>query len=377
MRSQEARGYSASLELMWGMESRLGGTKPYRVTRFIRPHGFIVIEGRPRLEGEPSRILYLVRHVGVDTRRAGLRVARALDAREFEYAGLKDAMAVVYQYYTFNTSKRKTLTLEGGRIKAWPLGPSPPLRPGRHTGNKFILYLETSDPSGLCRDLEATRWIPGYYGPQRFGVLRPNTHYMGMLLGENRLGSLIAEYKYRYPLEELREEPGYYERTFIERAIGSRTPWERHSAWPVRFALQALQAYLFNRALSIALREDIRAYAEHWGVIECFDRAFKVPMARLPAPGIRAKSRWAKLVWSIAEEEGLNWMLMRGGPGLRRAFRPLLYPVCSKIVCKVVEDKVKTMIALPRGAYVTVAIWQNTVVDWSSLEYSTPDDGLA
>lgn len=352
---------------MWGIGERLWGNRPITRASFQRPHGFIVVEGPPRRIGGGGRVLYLVMHANIDTRRAGYLVARALGARRFEYSGLKDACAIVYQYYTFATRKLAKLAIAGGSIRAWPIGKSTPLRPGTHSGNTFILTMEVGDEDRFCDAFKDMSWVPGYYGPQRFGVERPNTHYMGFLIIKSDFGRLAREYRYRYPTEKRQGIPGDYEREFLSKIRMEKTPWVSHDRWASSFAIQALQSYLFNRSLSRVVSDPLR-YAEHWITMECMGMEYRVPAVRLPAPGLGRRSRWARIVWEVAEEEGLTWLLKDRRFNLKKSFRPITYPLCGKARCRPTRRGVMVSMGLPAGAYATIAVWQVADVDWESLE---------
>lgn len=206
-------------------------------------------------------------------------------------------------------------------------------------------------------------WVPGFYGPQRFGITRPNTHYLGLLHAEGRMGEVLREYRYRYPLE-VRSGPGGYE----ARELSSARPGMPRPR-RLRIMAEALQSYIFNRALSRVLR-DPRGYAEHYVTVECMGSEYRVPASRLPGPRLRrSRSRWARLVAGVMEEEGIHWAALRG---LRSPFRPLLYPACSLRAVRA-GGGLALRFALPRGAYATSLLRELAEVDW--LRYDTCNPG--
>ncbi|MEB3774126.1 MAG: tRNA pseudouridine(13) synthase TruD, partial [Desulfurococcales archaeon] len=206
-------------------------------------------------------------------------------------------------------------------------------------------------------------WIPGFYGPQRFGVERPNTHYLGLLFVEGRLGEVLREYMYRYPMEDARPPGGYESRALS--SVGAGFPRPR----PLAIFREALQAYIFNRALSRILR-DARGYAEHWVKVRCMGMEYRVPAARLPSPRLaRSRSRWAGLVKSILEEEGLDLGLLKS---LKSPFRPLLYPVCG-FRQRRAPGGVMLRFSLPQGGYATTLLRELFEVDW--VRYSRCNPG--
>ena len=364
-----------ALELLWGMESRLYNVKPKTLSRILRPDGFIVIEPKSLQKGEglESRPVYLVRHCCLDTLRVGQILMKELEASSFSYFGLKDRSATVYQYYSFRAPRRepKHLVLVNGKIEAWLIGHFQEIRRGAHFGNIFVLRVESSDPLTLCELFKSTEFIPGYFGPQRFGILRPNTHVLGMHLIMGNLGDVLREFRFRYPLEP-KEGLGYYEGRVISllKRKGSLNVVEGSLARSIkRIFYEGLQAYIFNRALSQVLKSNsITSYAEASSSIRCLSRQFKVPVVRLPAPGMRMRSRWAQLLKRIIEEESILDVITRRDLSLRPVIRPMVYPLC-KIQCKILDQTHAIMkFALPPGAYATVALWQISEVDWVSEE---------
>ncbi|MCE4601622.1 MAG: tRNA pseudouridine(13) synthase TruD, partial [Desulfurococcales archaeon] len=267
--------------------------------------------------------------------------------------GLKDACAYATQYMALR-GKGLPDRLEAPGLRAWLLGEAGPPRLGLHRYNIFRITLRIDSPI----DLGDVVRVPGFYGPQRFGVARPNTHYLGLLYAEARMGGVIREYLFRYPLEE-RRGPGSYEARELE-GLSVRMPSPRK----LRIMGQALQSYIFNRALSRAL-QDPRRYAEHYITVECMGTSYRVPAARLPGPRLRSsKSVWARLVGEVLAEEGLSWQALRG---LRSPFRPLLYPVCS-LRAKSVSEGIMLRFALPRGAYATSLLRELVYMDWLAYD---------
>ncbi len=337
-----------SLKALWGIEARLHDFN--RSDAMIRrPAGFTVIEPRLTLPRGSGWTWFLVYREGLDTVRAARLLARLIGGSQAGFLGLKDACARVYQYIAVKNGR--LVRVEHENLRAWPLGSGGPPILGLHGYNIFKIEVEASrPPPGIS-------WIPGFYGPQRFGVVRPNTHYLGLLFMEARLGEVLREYRYRYPLEERRGPGDYESRWLASRWIGMPRPK------PLRIMKEALQAYIFNRVLSKALKR-VHEYKEHTGSIRCMGREYRVPIARLPGPRLaHGKSKWAKLVSRILGEEGLSWSLFKG---LKTPFRPLLYPVCSfKAMMR--GGKVIFRFSLPRGAYATSLLLEAYNIDW--IEY--------
>ena len=353
-------GVLEALEALWGLGPTLAPRRAPGMAVVRRPWGFTVVEAGPRPRPAGGWLVYLARSVGLDSRAAASRLARALGAGEYSLAGLKDACSVSYQYVSLRLPRgvpRGPVRLPG--VEAWPVGRGL-LAPGRHSGNTFRLLVEHPDPNALCSALASVSRVPGYYGPQRFGVERPNSHYAGLLRLLGLRGSLLREYARRYPLEGpslvAPRGPGR-----LEGARDAASPWAPGDGWEAEIHLDALRAYLFNRALARALeRGGPEAYAEHWLQLPCpGGRSTRAPAARLPGAW-RGRSAWARLVWEVAEEEGLAGALglLRGRP-----FRPLAFPLC-RLHCRPAGGRAVVVLQLPPGAYATIALREAAPVDW-------------
>ncbi len=361
-----------SLEILWGMEARLNNYKPLVTSRLIRPEGFYVIESRPLfIKANTNTFVYLVKRCCADTRKVGQILKEKLKASQYMFSGLKDSNAIVYQYYSFTDVKNPIDKIEVDRpkITAWLISKGFSLKTKSHGTNTFRLKVRTSSPRDLCKEIKKLKLIPGYFGPQRFGIERPNTHLQGFYIIKYDLGSLANEFKSRYPLEK-RKKLGYYEHKAllsvkkfhnIKILLKSLDPWLR------KFFLEALQAYIFNRTLSkVILNETLNERAETKITIRCLNKKFKVPAARLPAPHMSLRSPWSKLLKKVIEEEGMNEIITNKNIDLRPSLRPLLYPVCV-LNCDISsKDIVDFTFVLPAGAYATIALWQVSKINWLS-----------
>jgi len=201
-------GVSESLERLWGIESRL---YDFRRPRGVveRPRGFRVLEPRISIPRGGGWSWFYVYKVGLDSMRVLKLLSKALEAPG-GLLGLKDACSHSFQYMAFRVKARVTM-VNGGLFRAWLVGYGGAPRLGLHGYNIFRINVVLHGDVG---GVEGVEWIPGYYGPQRFGIDRPNTHYLGLLFSEGRLGEVLNEYGFRYPME-YRRGVGYYERVAI------------------------------------------------------------------------------------------------------------------------------------------------------------------
>lgn len=316
----------------------------------LYPWGFRVMEAPVFPRGRGWLHYVLTKRLLSSPAAAG-RLARSLGCRSWSIAGLKDACSVSTQLVALRGCRRRPARVEAGRVEAGLLGSGGPLRPGMLEGNVFTIDVE----AGRCRG--ATE-VPNFYGPQRFGVERPVSHVYGFYSLRRDAAGLAAFYGLRMPLEA-RSCPGDYEAAHLEGA------WRGAVSWPPGVAVEALQAYLFNRALSLALSRglEVHSIAEHWLDYPCpgGGRA-RLPAVRLPSPRLASgRSLWARLVREVAEEEGVSLSSLPRG-----SWRPLLVAPCAWSCRSLGGGVVRLRFSLPPGAYATVLLDFAFGVDWLS-----------
>jgi tRNA pseudouridine13 synthase len=292
---------------------------------------------------------------------------------------------------------------------------------GHHYGNAFDLRVDelTQRPADAVAayrvvegELRALGGFPNFFGPQRFGEVRPITHEVGRWVVRGDLARAVEVYltdrpasgshgvgddarnayrEHRDPMRALREFPAEYrfERTLLEHLARGHTPTRAFRALSRDLRLlfvHAFQAYLFNRWLSgrvaaglllnqpvpgdeilrlgrdgsLRSQETIPVAADN--LAECTDlvargRAlvagplvgFQTPLST-GVPGA--------LLDSLLEAEGVNRAMFRlpATPEIAShgAGRALLVPLPPLGIAAEAEDQVRFQFALPKGAYATV-----------------------
>jgi len=224
----------------------------------------------------------LVRRIG-----SNLHVSRA----KIGFAGTKDGRSVATQLMSFDASIEavNSLTIPDVRVtdayRARRM-----IQIGDLVGNRFrirVTDLDTSvDVTETCRlvkeKLDTARGIPNFFGPQRFGSVRPITH----LIGKDMVGGDLQAAVMRYvanPLDEesdandarrVLQETGDFERAFRE--FPQKLTFERMLIGHMKdrpgdykgalktlprnllmMFVHAYQSYLFNRILSQRIREGL------------------------------------------------------------------------------------------------------------------------
>lgn len=263
-----------------------------------RPEDFVVEEvplDLPRAE-DGSCLVVRVTARNWETNRLVRQLSRALQIsrRRIGFAGTKDKRAVTTQLMTIEGVDEADV--KAIRLKDVELEPlfrtSRALELGRLRGNRFRVRIrdirlarEDIDArlGSLMVELRSSGGFPNFFGPQRFGEVRPISHLVGRCIVKGDLkGAVEMHLAHPYPSEEedafmarkAFEESGdvatalrdFPERLSFERAILNHL---RHHPDDYRGALEQLprnlltlfvyayQAYIFNRILSLRLEEGL------------------------------------------------------------------------------------------------------------------------
>ncbi len=242
----------------------------------ITPEGIIVNDTlRKMSRGDGPFTLAVLKKVSRDLLPTIAMLQRILDAK-ISFAGIKDRRAVTYQLVSINRPLLRFIKINSSEL--WSVGTSKwEIRLGELRGNRFTITIRDLSGENLPPDLSPyLSWTPGYFGHQRFGTSRPNTHKVGrfMVKGDYDLAirELLAEpydgepsriYSLRKALKEtwdlesaLASFPDnlIYEKRVIQSLLCSGAdPLRALNALPrrlLRLFVDAYQSYLFNLALS-------------------------------------------------------------------------------------------------------------------------------
>ncbi|MCS7107916.1 MAG: tRNA pseudouridine(13) synthase TruD [Sulfolobales archaeon] len=234
---------------------------------------------------------YVLCKEGVDTFYA-IQLLKKFFKADIGYAGLKDSDSYSCQFISLNTNNLRN---SDGLIRAsYSLGPLRlcfyrsshyPVRSGYLLGNLFNVFLNFIAPQNVVmerlrgvEDLLKSMMLPNYYGYQRFGTIRPITHLVGKAIVRrawDEATRLIAGAPHVLESESViraREEfeSGNFRKAYklfssdywIERIVCRAMmmygdPLKAINSLPIEilnFYVEAYQSYLFNKALSKALR---------------------------------------------------------------------------------------------------------------------------
>lgn len=269
-----------------GLESFLTETPPLGGRLRSRIDDFVVSEV-PRLRGSTDGIylVFRIRAWGWETNALVREISKRLgiSRSRISFAGTKDRRAVTDQYISIKGLQYADLRIPRVEILETQRR-SMPVRMGDLLGNRFLIVVrdvikENTPYIRQTAELLLNAGVPNFFGVQRFGALRGNTHLVGkcILLGD--LEGAIDLYVGR-PAEGEPEEirrarkaydegmdfrevsqlfpPGYFERALLQTLAVTGDCKRALSTLPRNLQLMfvhAYQSYLFNRILSVRLRE--------------------------------------------------------------------------------------------------------------------------
>ena len=310
-------------------------------------------------------------------------IARSLDVsyKRFGYAGNKDRRAVTTQRiaaWQVEQEQLMKVQLYGIRLYDFTKSNSR-ISLGDSEGNRFRITIRNPELRG--QELEASMkasseqieiaGVPNYFGYQRFGTVRPNTHLVGRELVKGNLEAAVMRYLcYPYATErpECQAARRYLEETHdfggALRIYPHRLVFERMMLDALRnnprdfvgalrrlpkkirkLLVHAYQAYLFNRTLSAMIEREMNTSVHHVPLIG-FNSSF-------------SEGPQGELEKTILDEEGISRkeFLTRSVPelsckGYLRASSVNLKPVLKMVS----DDTVVVEFTLPTGSYATTAL---------------------
>ena len=232
--------------------------------------------------------------INKDTFEAVRLISHALGIapKAIEYSGLKDKRAISVQKASIRGNHiEKLRKLKINNIFIRNINPSKfPVKLGSNWGNHFEITIRNIEPKGnekkKIEELLAilrTHGFPNYYGLQRFGTFRPNSHLLGRFILESEFKKafdelVIATYSSELPQsqrvrEDLRKtgdlEKAYnsfpkslnYERTAIKYLLDNLGDFEgaiNHlPKYLIKLLISSFQSYLFNKTISLRHKKGI------------------------------------------------------------------------------------------------------------------------
>jgi tRNA pseudouridine13 synthase len=393
-----------------------------------RPEDFIVeeitreglianLELQKLNRGEGKYTLAVLKKISLDLIPTISLLSKKLGA-SVQFAGIKDRRAITCQLISIEKPvSERNLSLKLKNIELKPIGRSRwGLTPGELRGNRFTIKIRSIERKALNpQALLPMDWLPGYFGHQRFGTTRPNTHKVGRFLVKKNYEGAIREFlaepypnepgfahqarsdlKKIWDLEKAyRDFPTYltYERNLIKWMLESPNNYAvALKALPktlLRFFVNSYQSYLFNQALSkrwslYGLLEarvgDYVAPLDSWGSpsrpikvsqsnIQKLQRMISarkaVLMMRVIGKGSILEGADLEVYDKLLEAEGLSLDDFKQVLGMTfmgtlrfATFRPTSYEIVGQGSDELNKGKMYAEISfsLPKGCYATVLL---------------------
>lgn len=393
---------------------RLASLPSLNIPFFPTPQTFVVEEITPTCEvlevgkkiekssSDGKFAHFVLQKSGWSTIQAELAIAKALHIthKRFSHAGIKDKNATTTQLCSvFAIEPEKLLSLKIQDIQingSWAC--EEPVRMGELLGNRFTALIpQTSGKEEAIKEIasETRLLFPNYFGSQRFGSLRSNTHKIGKLLLQEKFKEAIMSYlsdssnekdpqavQARKELAEthdfnlaLKNFPSHlkYERLMLHHLtkypndfVGAVQRLPR--ALSIMF-LHAYQSYLFNKALEV--RVHTRDFVAREGEFYCGRGKLGFPDLSIKKDGSQnnsflvckllgyetKESELTEIEKKLLEEEGITLSLfkIKKFPALsvKGAYRSALAPMVD---FSFVRESGLFRFSLQKGAYGTVAL---------------------
>jgi len=310
-------------------------------------------------------------------------IARSLGVsyKRFGYAGNKDRRAVTTQRIAaWHIEQEQLMKVELDGIRLYDFTKSNSrISLGDSKGNSFRITIRNPELRGqeLEDSLKTTTeqielgGVPNYFGYQRFGTVRPNTHLVGRELVKGNLEAAVMHYlcypyaterpecqKARRYLEETHDFAGalriYPHRLTFERMmLDSLRRNPRNFVGALRrlpknvrkLLVHAYQAYLFNRTLSAMIEREMISSTRQvplFGFDTCFSEGAQ-----------------GELEKKILDDENIvtKDFFIRPVPELSCKGYSRASILNVKPVLKMVSDEIVVVeFALPKGSYATTAL---------------------
>jgi tRNA pseudouridine13 synthase len=355
--------------------------------------------------------VYEIRKKGMDSSHAILTL-RKKTGLDLKIVGIKDAKATTIQYASSSTSRtRKTIkNIDLGKIKLTLVGFSrKPIEKNNLVGNTFDIRIvepkrdKLGNISQFLRDINR---LGNYYGLQRFGSERLVTHLVGKAILERKFDKameILLTYTTKYDSKfsrEIREKlkdiksnpnliheipPGMdIEKNLAQAILKGKDPISALRTIPInirRLFVQAFQAYLFNKTLSNAIRNDFSLTVPEENDL-CFDvlvdelifgkirkyekekptdsRIQRLPIIRLPGYSFQpGKNRFDKIITEFMKYENIaaKDFFIKEMQELSESggFRQACY-ICKNFSYIREENSLSVGFSVPKGSYATVLL---------------------
>lgn len=320
-----------------------------------------------------------------DTIRAIDALARALGVsrKRFGYAGTKDKRAITRQRvsaWKIEIERLKALNIPDIKLHSF-MPSSRRVNLGDLIGNRFTVVVRDvsveEDQLLETRQELYSKGIPNYFGYQRFGTVRPNTHIVGRKIVQGDLKGAVMHYLgHPFPKERedarqarqlLTETEDFREalKIFPARLNFERSMLDKLAQNPKDYAgalrrlpkklrrmlVHAYQSYLFNKTLSKVIEEEIDIRDLRINIF-----GYKTEFSQ---------GRLGEIEKEVLESEGIELkdFKIRSMPELSVAGEQRQASVSTEISFKLAQDelnpgknKIVFTFELPAGSYATTVL---------------------
>jgi tRNA pseudouridine13 synthase len=314
-----------------------------------------------------------------------ISISLGVSPNRFGYAGNKDKRALTRQraaVWRVKPDRLMEVRIEGIRLSDFVVSDSR-LSLGDLEGNRFRITVRDPDLpiEQLVETLQETReqidacGIPNYYGYQRFGTIRPNSHLVGKKLIQGDAEGAVMSYlgnpceaeredvkRARQYLDQTRDYKGalrlYPRRLGFERAmldhlannsgdyVGAIRTLPKKLG---RLLVQAYQSYLFNRILSAAIESGLEMTNESLPLIgfrtEVDDIPSEILKTTLDRESISPRDFYIRAIPELSSEGAIRKASVKVRP---------YFSVQES--CEETERAVTFEFSLPPGSYATTII---------------------
>jgi len=352
--------------------------------------------------------VYEIRKKGIDSSHAILTL-RKKTGLDLKIVGIKDAKATTIQYASSSTRK-VVKNIDLGKIKLTLVGFSrKPIEKNNLVGNTFeirIVEPKRDKLDNISQFLYDINNLGNYYGLQRFGSERLVTHLVGKAILERKFDKateilMTCTTKYdskfsreiREKLRDIKSNPNLLheippgmdiEKNLAQAILRGKDPISALRTIPInirRLFVQAFQAYLFNKTLSVAIRDDFSLNIPEENDL-CFDvyddslifgkirkyekekptdsRIHRLPIIRLPGYSFQpGKNRFDKILKDFMKSENMTAkdFFIKEMQELSESggFRQACF-VCKNFKHKKEENSLLVGFSVPKGSYATILL---------------------
>lgn len=359
MDSDTGRIYPHPLDYVSGLKyslTSLSVNHEYRIT----PSSFIVREvidegylvKRVDLHGREGYIVVRVVKRGLDTFEALRILSRKLDipVENIHFHGLKDKNATTTSYFYIKRLlvDERIFPIQGDKV-VFEIAGYTRFKPGREIfkGNEFEVLIQGLDERQQevmkkILELISRHGLPAYYGYQRFGVKRYNTHLLGKYVvkrRENCFSRILLDTM--YPGEDLEAIVKRIRRDFTGFYYEGRYVRAGYNGLGLKNVLRALNEIIIDAYAGYLYNLLLNKIIEEKGFVD-LDKEY-------PMPGCIES---IELYSGIFSEEGLTLEEARSLPCYYR--NGLFKPLNTRMSCA--GDVCRLVFMLEPGLYATIVL---------------------